>query len=202
MKQVIDGIYQTGKMHVSIGPHSVTKTYTGSKAQRNGFPREVRALERLRGVAGFPQLINADSSNFAITMSRLPGAMAKSLNPQQVALVRQRVASMLAQGVARHSLPIRDFVVSTDGEVGMADFERTTLRRCRFSPLWVVATLVTQYNLSRLVRANCPEALGAGERLGLHLADGVRAMLQPLVKSKKALRRARRRRFEVRPSEA
>ena len=38
------------------------------------------------------------------------------------------VEQMLAAGVARHSMPIRDIVVDESGNLSLVDFERSTLR--------------------------------------------------------------------------
>jgi len=114
-KAVIDKVYETTKMYVKVGDDTVTKTFKKARNSKIRYGREKRAFECFKGLEGFPQLISFDDETFTLVMSRLPGEMPTSLDEDQVIQLRRLVEEMLAQGVARHAIPVRDLLLSDAG---------------------------------------------------------------------------------------
>lgn len=158
-KSVINGTYETRKVLLKVGTESVTKYFK----QRPGVDRRYRveksALQRLRGVTGFPQLIRTADTSRLLEMSRLPGASVKALSERNLRDLSAIVEKMLSAGVARHSLPLRDILVDAEGNIGLVDFERATLRTRIWRPDWSIAKTVTRYHLYRLFAEQQPQLL-------------------------------------------
>ncbi|QKX16270.1 hypothetical protein [Microbulbifer sp. YPW1] len=158
-KSVINGTYETRKILLKVGTKSVTKYFKQRPGVQRRYRVEKSALQRLRGVVGFPQLIRTADTSLLLEMSRLPGASVKSLSERNLRDLAAIVEKMLAAGVARHSLPLRDILVDPEGNVGLVDFERATLRSRIWRPDWSIAKAVTRYHLYRLFAEQQPQLL-------------------------------------------
>ncbi len=179
-KQVLDGVYETGKMHVQVDKATVRKTFKQARKAAARFSCERRALERLLGVEGFPQLLSFDEQSATVEMTRLPGGTPMSLGEDELVQLRGLVDQLLARGVARHALPMRDLLVSSSGRVGMVDFERVSLRSLEASPVWQIAKIVTRYHLYRLIGEFHPQSLSRAEKILLTTVNGLGRVGRPL----------------------
>ncbi|WP_076539969.1 hypothetical protein [Shewanella sp. UCD-KL21] len=180
MKAVKDGVYETSKMKVVIEASSVIKTFKKVKDYNRRYSREKIALQRLTGLDNFPKLLHFDDKNTTLTMSRLKGTAPETLSVEQTMILRSIFSNMLAQGVARHAMPIRDLLAENDQELAMVDFERVTLRSFEWSPIWLIAKKVSNYNLYRLIRTYQPLQLSEQEQVYLAKADTIRDYLMKL----------------------
>ncbi|MFS1438156.1 hypothetical protein [Shewanella sp. 10N.286.48.A6] len=113
-------------------------------------------------------------------MSRLKGTAPETLSVKQIILLREMVANMLAQGVARHAMPVRDLLADSDENLGMVDFERITFRSFEWSPIWLIAKKVSHYHLYRLIRTYQPQQLTEQEYAFLAKTDTIRDYLMKL----------------------
>lgn len=172
-------IYETGKMYVSIGDKEVTKTFKKRPRYKKRFTREKKALQRLKGLEGFPQLISYHDCT--VVMSRVTGINQEQLSSQNLKALRLLVENMLEAGVARHAIPERDLLIDAN-KVSMVDFERVTLRRHRFSPDWLFAKKVTRFHLLRLINNHDSQLLTEHEKKELKTFTDVRSKLQKLKK--------------------
>jgi hypothetical protein len=184
-KAVIDKVYETTKMYVKVGDDTVTKTFKKARNSETRYGREKRAFECFKGLEGFPQLISFDDETFTLVMSRLPGEMPTSLDEDQVIQLRRLVEEMLAQGVARHAIPVRDLLLSDAGQLGMVDFERVSFRLFEISPIWKIGKIVSRYHLSRLINEYQPQMLSGSEKILLNLVNGIRSAGRPIKALKK-----------------
>ncbi|PMG40017.1 hypothetical protein [Shewanella sp. 10N.286.52.B9] len=180
MKVVTDGVYETEKMNVVIEASSVIKTFKKVKDYKKRYFREKIALQRLIGLDNFPKLLHFDDENTTLTMSRLKGTAPETLSVKQIILLREMVANMLAQGVARHAMPVRDLLADSDENLGMVDFERITFRSFEWSPIWLIAKKVSHYHLYRLIRTYQPQQLTEQEYAFLAKTDTIRDYLMKL----------------------
>ncbi|MFC3022244.1 hypothetical protein ACFODT_00040 [Vibrio zhugei] len=173
-KCVIDGVYETNKMLLKIGDDIVTKFFKPKSSTPRRYAIEKEALSRLQGIAGIPVLYGVDDQKHVIRMSRLSGESAHTLSPEQIITLTTIVNNMLNAGVARHSMPIRDIVVDENGTLGLVDFERATLRRRSWSPIWRIARKVSLYHLYRLIAEHQPQMLSETQRKLVELGGKVR----------------------------
>ncbi|MDS1140774.1 hypothetical protein RE432_10025 [Pusillimonas sp. SM2304] len=154
------------KNYVTINKDGVVKVFSQGPAQSHRFKREVNALKRLTGIEGIPALLSYSPTHRRIVIARIPGApLSVTDNVPDKAFIQLRtiVEDMLDCGVARHSLPARDVIVAQGGAVGLVDFERCSLRHCRFGPLWWIARKVARFNLLRLIDSYAPHLLTQAE---------------------------------------
>ncbi|MCQ1061171.1 hypothetical protein LRP52_45335 [Photobacterium sp. ZSDE20] len=179
-------VYETSKMHVSIGEKEVIKTFKKRPGYKKRFKREKKALQRLKGVDGFPQLIS--HRNSTVVMSRVAGGNQDQLSTQSLKELRKLVDNMLEAGVARHAIPERDLLIDNN-KVSMVDFERVTLRRHRLSPGWLLAKKVTKFHLFRLISNHNRELLSESEKKELDTFTNVRSKLQKLKKVRTSVRK-------------
>ncbi|WP_299688976.1 hypothetical protein [uncultured Vibrio sp.] len=162
-KVVIDGVYETSKMRVEIHDDVVIKTFKKGRNSQQRYTREKRALNLLLEKKGFPQVSECNDDLLQIVMSRLSGKRPETLTESQVYQLRKLVHELNANGISRHAMPLRDFIVDEDGNLGMVDFERVSFRGFRYSPIWYAALKVNQYNLLRLIMAHQPQELTTSE---------------------------------------
>ncbi|MCK7596495.1 hypothetical protein M0G74_04320 [Microbulbifer sp. CAU 1566] len=158
-KKVINGEYETRKVLLKVGTDSVTKYFKERRGMQRRYLTEKAALSRLKGIAGVPELIRSADASHLLEMSRLPGSSVTALNERNLQGLATIVEKMLSAGVARHSLPIRDVLVDAEGNVGLVDFERATLRSRIWRPDWAIAKAVTRYHLYRLISEHQPQLL-------------------------------------------
>ncbi|MCC4832418.1 hypothetical protein LMH66_07210 [Shewanella sp. 10N.7] len=186
MKEVVNGIYETNKMKVEIRENIVSKTFKKVGNYSKRYTREKTSLQRLSESSLFPKLVSFDDKTNNIKMSRIPGSQPESLSENQIDLLRQMVKSMHDAGVARHAIPIRDLLSSNDKELGMVDFERVTLKRFSFSPIWLIAKKVSNYHLCRLMKEHQSHLLSESEQIFLEKINKIRNTLQKIkhIKSK------------------
>lgn len=187
VKTIDHGVYKTNKTHVVIGETQVTKTFLPSRYYKLRFRRESKALALMSRVDNVPKLIDSDNGKYVLVMSRLAGANPLTLSEDNVKQLRNIVHGMLKSGVARHAIPIRDILVNKEGQLGMVDFERVSLKFWKFSPFWLTACIVTRYHLCRLINGHQPQCLSANEHIVFHCIHFIRALLQPLNNFKKMI---------------
>jgi len=173
-KQVIGSIYNTEKMFLRIGEHLVTKHFKKSSDYLKRFDLERRSLLRLKQLDHVPDLVRVVEWDTTLHLSRLPGVSATSLTAENLIDLEKIVEQMLIAGVARHSMPIRDVLVDDRGEVSLVDFERSTLRSFRWSPIWLIATKVTRYHFLKLVEHHQPQMLTTDQCEQLRKAVAIR----------------------------
>ncbi|MCJ8336964.1 MAG: hypothetical protein MJK10_00685 [Pseudomonadales bacterium] len=173
-KQVIGNIYNTEKMFLCIGDNLVTKHFKKSSNYLKRFHQERKSLLRLQQLAHVPHLMAVVDRETTLHLSRLPGCSASSLTVQNLIDLEKIVKQMLAAGVARHSMPIRDVLVDDCGEISLVDFERSTLRSFNWSPVWLIATKVTKYHYLKLVEQYQPQMLTEKQRQQLQKALVIR----------------------------
>ena len=159
IKEVIGNIYETNKMLLEISDDVVTKFFKPSSGYKNRYRQEKEALLRMEHVDNVPRLIKAKDLNTTLFMSRLPGRSVTELSEINLSDLTKIVTQMLAAGVARHSMPIRDILVDEQGLLSLVDFERSTLRYQTWRPDWIIAKKVTQYHLSRLISEHQPQLI-------------------------------------------
>lgn len=186
-------VLETDKIRVELLADRVVKTFKPLPSAERRFRRELRALQRLSGAEGFPRLLAYSEEHRSITQSRLPGTALTNCDeiPQSAyASLRQAVETMLARGVARHSLPPRDILLMPNGKVGIVDFERTTFCGSRLCPVWRIAEAITRFHLLRLLGEKCPRLLSASEQRQLRTSFFIRSVFLHLCASM-GLERAR-----------
>ncbi len=182
-------IYETNKMLVEISEDTVKKTFKVHPKHVKRYTTEKKALQRLVGENGFPQLLATDDADKTIVMSKLLGENQEQLSDLAIENLRSLVHNMLQAGVARHALPERDLLVTKGQEVNMIDFERITLRRFSWSPIWIVAKNTTTFNLLRLINQHNPSLLSKKELATLAMHTKTRSGLQILKKVRNAFRK-------------
>ena len=173
-KRVIDGVYETNKMLLRIGDSEVVKMFKPKKSSPRRYGREKESLQRMHDIEGVPTLIATNDEQHTIRMSRLPGQTAKTLSVENAVMLSKIVYQMLSAGVARHSLPIRDIVVDSKGNLGLVDFERVTLCRHAWSPIWRIARKVSIYHLYRLINEHQPQLLSPKAKMVVQLGGMIR----------------------------
>jgi hypothetical protein len=157
----------THKNGVDIRGSEVEKRFHRVRKGLRRFDLEVKALQRLAGMEGIPVLLEHSREDQRIVMSRLPGMdLKQSPQPPDSCFLSLRgvVAEMLERGVARHAIPPRDVIVQPDGTAGLVDFERITLRWCRWGPVWWMACRITRFHLLRLTAKFAPHLLTPAEQ--------------------------------------
>lgn len=163
---------ETSKNTVVLEADRVVKTFKpGPKAVKR-YRRAVKSMTRLAGVAGIPVLLEVRPAQLQLVMTRLPGEqLTRTPTVPDAAFqdLRRVVMEMLERGVARHSMPPRDIIVGPDGKIGLVDFERSTLRGWRYSPIWGGACLVTRFHLRRLIGDRAPHLLSRPEAGSLRI---------------------------------
>ena len=176
-----DFVFETAKNRVVIYPDRVVKTFKRTRRSARHSQREAAALRRLQGLPGVPTLLDVSTDGHTLVMTRVPGvplADGGTMTEQNLLGLRALVEQMLRRGVARHSLPKRDILLSEDGSIGLVDFERSTQRMFAADPIWPVACVVARFNILRLVNGYAPHLLTADEQAWLGRQVGIRATLQ------------------------
>lgn len=158
-KKVIDGVYETSKVLLTLEANSVTKRFKPRKSRNRRYQTEKLALQRLAAVSGTPNLLEVDDDTYTLKISRLPGSAVNTLSEQNLKDLAEIVENMLTAGVARHAMPIRDIVIDERGKVGLVDFERATLRSWLGGLIWITAAGVSRYHLYRLMSEHQPQIL-------------------------------------------
>ncbi|WP_153915594.1 hypothetical protein [Shewanella sp. TC10] len=172
--EIVNGIYETEKMHLTIGANSVEKHFKPYRKYISRYNIEKESLILLKGIKGVPNLISNDDRQKVLIMSKLPGQTPTRLNKQNLLDLTVIVNKMLDAGVARHALPIRDLIVDSSNKLGVVDFERSTLRRSIFRFDWYVAKKVTHYHLYRLIAQFQPDLLTSKQAMKLNIVTKLR----------------------------
>lgn len=155
------------KNNVKIQGDQVVKTFVVGNRRQRRFRREQRALERLKGIDGIPELYAYDSNSLTMTMERIPGRsfeQAGDMEDDFFIRLGELVEAMLKRGVARHSMPPRDVIVRADGTPGLVDYERITLRHMRYSPVWGLSCMISRFHLLRFIGNHRPDLLTPAQK--------------------------------------
>ncbi|WP_192021287.1 hypothetical protein [Shewanella sp. WPAGA9] len=156
---IVNGIYDTEKMYLTIGKDSVEKHFKPYRKYISRYNIEKESLVRLQNINGVPNLIDCDDRNKTLVMSKISGKTPAYLTRDNLKDLIELVNKMLDAGVARHALPIRDIIVDNQNKLGLVDFERSTLRGSIIRLDWYVAKKVTHYHLYRLIAQFQPDLL-------------------------------------------
>ena len=116
-----DFVFETAKNRVIIYPNRVVKTFKPTRRSARHARREASSLRRLQGLPGVPTLLEVSTDEHTLVMTRVPGvplADGGTMTEQNLLGLRALVEQMLRRGVARHSLPKRDILLSEDGSIG------------------------------------------------------------------------------------
>lgn len=154
----------------------VRKTYHSGRHAYQRFRKEYRALNRLEPVKSIPRILEFDVSNRVLVMQRIDGiplSQAEFVTPDFLWQLQVLVDAVIAAGVARHALPLRDILVQPDGTPALVDFERCTLKLVNFGPCWNIAKFVTRLHFLRVVKTYHPENLSNKEKTFLRVGDKV-----------------------------
>jgi|GEM_PF-1002916 len=192
IKEVIGNIYETNKMLLEIGDEVVTKLFKPSSGYKSRYRQEKEALLRMEQVDNVPRLIKSEDQKTTLFMSRLPGRSVTELSETNLSDLTNIVTQMLAAGVARHSMPVRDILVDEQGLLSLVDFERSTLRYQTWRPDWIIAKKVTQYHLSRLISQHQPQLLSSQQQRQLDNTNKVRAFLRIFKRMRTSYRQSRK----------
>lgn len=163
------------KNEVRIEDDFVVKTFTGRNGRKR-FLGEKESLQRLRGIDGVPGVLAFDDENLSLTMERIAGTdldACTGVPDSCFEHLHVLVEQMLDRGVARHTLRARDILCRPDGRAGLIDYEKISLRRFRFSPIWKLACAVTRLNYSRLLQERAPHLLTPAQARQLALQASV-----------------------------
>lgn len=155
------------KNSVKIQGDQVVKTFVVGNRRQRRFRRERRALERLKGIDGIPELYAYDSNSLTMTMERIPGRpfeQGGDMEDDFFIRLGELVEAMLKRGVARHSMPPRDVIVRADGTPGLVDYERITLRHMRYSPIWGLSCMICRFHLLRFIGNHRPDLLTPAQK--------------------------------------
>jgi len=186
-------VSDTRKNRVFLYEDRVLKTFKPVRSSARRARRELVALRLLAGLEGVPVVIESGVNRMTVVLSRVPGkplSECESVAEHTMVSLRQLVEKMLERGIARHSLPPRDVLVALDGSAGLVDFERSTRRRFRGDPGWLVAKAVTRFHLTRLIHKHAPQLLTPSEHRRLRWQVLLRAALQHPAELKRRVIRA------------
>lgn len=167
-------IYETGKMYVEIHDDVVSKQFKPVRGSKKRYFKEKKALTQLGSVSSIPNLLVSDDKERKLTISKYNGIKPDVLIKKTLLQIRQTIEQCLELGVARHSLPERDILVDEHNNVAVVDFERVTFRSWRYSPVWLIATKVSRFNLLRLIYRYEPKLLSQIEIIELNRGIKVR----------------------------
>lgn len=141
-------------------PHEIIKMVRTSDKQLTGtwtpeqlVDREVRALERLKGIDGVPQFIAREADD-TFSMSEMQGADVSStegVDPAYFERLRALVKEIHGRGVYRFGQNKRDYLVLPDGSPGVIDFGNVCFRE-ENPALAQMASLYTSIRLADLER--------------------------------------------------
>ena len=157
-------VYETSKMYVEIHPDRVIKQFKSAKGYKKRYSNEKEALIRLAVIEAIPNITHFDDGVLMLVTTRCEGTEPDILDNQALLKIHTTIEQCLQLGVARHSLPERDLLLCEDGKISIVDFERVTLRRWKYSPLWLLASWVVRFNLYRLLHRHNPDVLSAREQ--------------------------------------
>ncbi|RLV59251.1 hypothetical protein D5018_12940 [Parashewanella curva] len=175
-------IYRTGKMYVEINQHNVIKRFLPQRDSLKRFKLEIYALKQLVDFKRVPKLINVNKNEMSFEMSRLPGIKPTCLSQSHIKQLKGIVNQLLSHGIARHALPLRDLLVDEKGKLYMVDFERITICRFKFSPVWLIAKAVTHSHVLRLIGQFQPQMLTRFQKIELISLLGLRQIFQIIKK--------------------
>jgi hypothetical protein len=185
-------VFDSPKNRVTVFADHVEKVFHSGRGTARKARREVAALHALQGLKGVPSILAVGPDRRSVTMSRLHGmplSECERVGEGTLVSLRLLVEQMLERGVARHSLPLRDVIVLSDGSAGLVDFERSTRRLFPLDPTWLMARAVTRFQMRRLVYEFAPELLTPNERRWLRLQLSMRAALQHPLKLRRRVAR-------------
>ncbi|WP_394131892.1 hypothetical protein [Shewanella maritima] len=176
--EIVNGVYETGKVHLTIGEDSVTKHFKPCSKYIKRYNIEKESLIRLGNISNIPNLIHSDDDTTTLVMSRLHGNTPTHLNEANLQELIVIVQKMLDAGVARHALPLRDILVDTNNKVSLVDFERATLQGSFLRVDWLIAKKVSHYHLYRLTSQFQPQLLTKKQAFKLNLVTQIRRIFK------------------------
>jgi serine/threonine protein kinase len=152
--------------------------------------REVRALKRLRGATGVPQLFGR-IDRYAIITEYIEGTpldrfSTGELAPEVFPRVQQVIDGIHARGVAHGDLKRRsNLLLTPDGEIYLVDFAAATIGKKPLRPLnnWLQKqmALVDDKSVPRLKKFVAPELLTPQDRNKLENPTGLEKWARKLL---------------------
>ena len=144
-------IISTSKMSVELHDDFVLKKFKPAYGFKKRYYTEKQALGLLKGINGVPKILSYSDEEYFLKISRLKGDPCMQYSKKALQQLRSIIDETIKNGVARHSLPIRDILLDEKDNVGVVDFERATLKKNCFFILWYAATLVTRFHVIRFI---------------------------------------------------
>lgn len=158
-------IINTNKMKVVIYNNYVLKIFKKTYGYKKRYLIEKKALNLLDGVAGVPKILSFSDKDFNITITRISGTNSEHFSNNELKQLKAIMIKTIKLGVARHSLPNRDILIDKNGNVGIVDFERATLKKDSLIIVWYIASLVTKFHVFKFISQHNYKLLTTGESI-------------------------------------
>lgn len=181
-------VFETIKMKVELTDGHIIKTFKPCYGFQKRYQAEKDSLQILNEVEGIPRIIEVNDEVPLIKMTLLPGKTVTHLSIEEALEVKRIITTGIENGVARHSLPVRDILADGNGKVGIVDFERVTIRD-RVDPVtWHVASKVAFFHLARLLFEHQPSLLSKKDQIAVSTGFKVRAVFKKYMVVRDAVR--------------
>lgn len=171
-------VFETVKMKVELTDDHIIKTFKPAYGFKKRYQAEKEALQILNGIDGVPKILEVNDEVPSIKMSLLPGKPIKQLSVDEALEVKRIITSGIENGIARHSLPVRDILADGEGKVGIVDFERVTIRENSNPVTWHVAKKVAFFHLARLLYEHQPALLSKKDQIAVSTGFKIRAVFK------------------------
>ncbi|MDN3643480.1 hypothetical protein QWY87_12260 [Lutimonas halocynthiae] len=138
-------------MSVELHDDFVIKRFKPVYGFKKRYYTEKQALGLLKGINAVPKILSYSDEEYFLKISRLKGDPCMQYSKKALEQLRSIIDETINNGVARHSLPLRDIIIDEKDNVGVVDFERATLKKNCFFVFWYAATLVTRFHVIRFI---------------------------------------------------
>jgi hypothetical protein len=138
-------------MSVELYDDFVLKRFKPVYGFKKRYYTEKQALGLLKEINGVPKILSYSDQEYFLKISRLKGEPCMQYSKNALQKLRSIMNETINNGVARHSLPLRDIILDEEDNVGVVDFERATLKKNCFFVFWYIATLVTKFHVIRFI---------------------------------------------------
>ena len=152
-------------MSVELHDDFVLKKFKPVYGFKKRYNTEKQALGLLEGINGVPKILSYCDEEYFLKISRLEGSPCMQYSKKALQQLRSIIDDTIENGVARHSLPLRDIILDEKDNVGVVDFERATLKKNCFFIFWFAATLVTKFHVIRFIYNQNAKLLTLTERV-------------------------------------